>query len=220
MSEDPQGIRRDKPEQKDKFIPPPMDPYATYQTPYERRQSSEPNPFIEFRRFADKQFSDIFSGLQTFANFPKMFGVEDGMKDLREQLEKDMREMLALQKAGIEDLDAPRSRRQKSNGDDTPFLASTPTPSSSTPSVGNSLPERTVVKGGPKTGSDNSEKWYVATGVDGKEWRIDPSTGLAVPRIPDMQMTPEKEQQDERKTRWRRGFRNCPELKKYRSTLR
>lgn len=50
-------------------IPPPTDPYARYQTPYDSSHEPDVNPFIEFRRFADRQFAALFGGV------PKLFGV-------------------------------------------------------------------------------------------------------------------------------------------------
>ena len=50
---------KDQGEVANSHVPPPTDPYVTYQTPYERRHE-QPNPFIEFRRFADEQFASIF----------------------------------------------------------------------------------------------------------------------------------------------------------------
>lgn len=56
----------------DTSIPPPLDPFPTYQTPYPRSSKDEPNPFIQFRRFADEQFSSFFNG------FPNLFGLSSG----------------------------------------------------------------------------------------------------------------------------------------------
>lgn len=215
MAEDSQNIRRDKPEQKDKFIPPPMDPYATYQTPYERRQSPEPNPFIEFRRFADKQISDIFAGLQTFANFPKMFGVENGMKDLREQLEKDIKEMVALQKAQDEELrEFTRNMRSNTYKPIPPSATTATSPASSDEK--HDFAQAVSSDSRQEPGADSLQKWITATGADGKEWSIDPSSGLAVPKVSDASTSGKSEQLEDPKVRWKRGFRNCPELKKYR----
>lgn len=54
-------------------IPPPFDPFPTYQTPFPRSHSSseEGNPFIQFRRFADQQFSSLFHSLGF--DFPGLF---------------------------------------------------------------------------------------------------------------------------------------------------
>lgn len=55
----------------DSHVPPPTDPYVTYQTPYPRKPSEDiQNPFIEFRRLADSAFSSFFSGL------PRVLGTE------------------------------------------------------------------------------------------------------------------------------------------------
>lgn len=201
MSDDHQTAQRQKPEHGDKYIPPPMDPYATYQTPYERRPSPEPNPFIEFRRFADKQFSDMFS---SFSSLPKMFGMEDGMKNLREQLEKDMKDMLAHQKEMQDFI--------KSSKDDThrPFSVS---------AVSATSPDDTsVTSQSLSTRKDSSveagSQYVTATTPDGRTFHIDRVTGHAVEKLPDPQPSLKKELED-RKTKWRRGFRNCPELRKY-----
>jgi len=49
-------------------IPPPLDPFPTYQTPYPRSNKEVENPFIQFRRFADEQLSSFFNGI------PHLFG--------------------------------------------------------------------------------------------------------------------------------------------------
>lgn len=55
---------------RDTSIPPPLDPFPTYQTPYPRPDHHQhENPFIQFRRFADEQFSSLFRGI------PTLFGV-------------------------------------------------------------------------------------------------------------------------------------------------
>lgn len=86
---------------KDTSIPPPLDPFPTYQTPYPRSNNNNPaeNPFIQFRRFADEQFSSFFQGI------PNLFGVQSkDVDDLmrrrheleegwRKQFEQEMEEM-------------------------------------------------------------------------------------------------------------------------------
>ncbi|KAK5094994.1 hypothetical protein LTS08_008390 [Lithohypha guttulata] len=74
--------------EQDKYVPPPMDPYARYQTPYDRRPTDDKNPFIEFRRFADKQLSSLFDGWESFPSLPKMFGISDEMQKMREHTDK------------------------------------------------------------------------------------------------------------------------------------
>lgn len=214
MPEDSQPTRVEKPEQGDKFIPPPMDPYATYQTPYERRQSPEPNPFIEFRRFADKQLSEMFSGFSTFANLPKMFGMDDGMKNLRDQLQKDFEEMVAYQKAFEE--------RFKNAKNDTysPVPPSATAAIQSTPSqTTKSTVEEVVTENKQKPVEDVSQDWITTTDDNGKKYRINLSTGHAVKQPSPEPSTPMVQPPEDPKIRWKRGFRNCPELKKYQGAV-
>lgn len=53
---------------RESSIPPPLDPFPTYQTPYTRPQRDSDNPFIQFRRAADDAFSSFFQGI------PHLFG--------------------------------------------------------------------------------------------------------------------------------------------------
>ena len=96
-----------RPNSSTSTIPPPSDPFPTYQTPYTRTNSSDKNPFIEFRRAADESISSLFQGL------PKLFGfgpshqswqsdIEDTMKrrheleeGWRKQVEQEMEEARA-----------------------------------------------------------------------------------------------------------------------------
>ena len=94
-------------------IPPPLDPFPTYQTPYSRSSTSseDENPFIQFRRFADQQFSSLFNSLGI--EFPAIFNhsswssteswdemcrarrqIEEGWK---KEMEQQFEEMRALQ---------------------------------------------------------------------------------------------------------------------------
>ena len=79
----------------DKYIPPPMDPYARFQTPYERRPNDDetPNPFIEFRRAVDKHMGPLFEGFSDFPNLPRMLGFSDEMEKNRNQL-REMRKQM------------------------------------------------------------------------------------------------------------------------------
>ncbi|KEF63695.1 uncharacterized protein A1O9_01673 [Exophiala aquamarina CBS 119918] len=72
---------------KDTSIPPPLDPFPTYQTPYPRSNHNQhENPFIQFRRFADEKFSSFFQGI------PNLFGVPakdvDDLMRRRHELEE------------------------------------------------------------------------------------------------------------------------------------
>lgn len=90
---------QDKPS-RDTSIPPPLDPFPTYQTPYPRPDHHQnENPFIQFRRFADEQFSSFFQGI------PTLFGahsreIDDQMRrrhemeeGWRKQFEQEMEEI-------------------------------------------------------------------------------------------------------------------------------
>jgi hypothetical protein len=88
----------DKKSSKD--IPPPLDPFPTYQVPYPRPSSSEPdeNPFIAFRRFADSQISSLFSSVaglpSIFAQSPasgRFADLEAEMNRRRQELEEGWR---------------------------------------------------------------------------------------------------------------------------------
>ena len=88
----------DKKSSKD--IPPPLDPFPTYQVPYPRSSSSEPdeNPFIAFRRFADSQISSLLSSVaglpSIFAQSPasgRFADLEAEMNRRRQELEEGWR---------------------------------------------------------------------------------------------------------------------------------
>ena len=69
-------MANDKKDKERSQIPPPLDPFPTYQTPYSRSSTSaDENPFIQFRRFADQQFSSLFNSLGL--DFPSVFGHGD-----------------------------------------------------------------------------------------------------------------------------------------------
>lgn len=92
-------MREDKPS-KDTSIPPPLDPFPTYQTPYPRSNNNQhENPFIQFRRFADEQFSSFFQGIPNLFGIPSK-DVDDLMRrrheleeGWRKQFEQEMEEM-------------------------------------------------------------------------------------------------------------------------------
>ncbi|EXJ91996.1 hypothetical protein A1O3_00546 [Capronia epimyces CBS 606.96] len=89
----------------DSSIPPPLDPFPTYQTPYPRSSKDDSNPFIQFRRFADEQLSSFFQGIPQLLGFsasrnPLKRDWEDLIRqshDLeegwRKQVEQEMEEM-------------------------------------------------------------------------------------------------------------------------------
>lgn len=251
----------------DKYIPPPMDPYATYQTPYERRENDPPNPFIEFRRFADKQIASMFEGLGSLG-FPQMSNLADEHQKVREQLLKEMQidvqtfhnwrrdlEEDIKRKTGhdIPDMsrEAQNSRREKCVEDPT-----------TTPSMVHDKPDQHQVLQTESAGYTPTmsrlppDGWVEATTSDGKKYLIEQATGFATNKMPDAafatsvmppgwetktasnghpyyinhntrattwddprsvqhqprasELTPE-----ERAEKWKRGFRNCPELKKH-----
>jgi hypothetical protein len=62
--------------------PPPTDPFTRYQTPWDRPEREEQNPFIQFRRFADDQFRAFFSG------FPRAFGIVDAPESWQREVER------------------------------------------------------------------------------------------------------------------------------------
>jgi len=112
----------DKPS-KETSIPPPLDPFPTYQTPYPRSNNHHhENPFIQFRRFADEQFSSFFQGI------PHLFGVPSkDVDDLmrrrheleegwRKQFEQEMEEMRQeVEKTRIASLKAMEDAWSRSN---------------------------------------------------------------------------------------------------------
>lgn len=86
--------------EKDPPIPPPLDPFPTYQTPYPRPDKENENPFIQFRRFADDQFSSFFQGVPRMLGFQPRKDVDDMMRQRQEwqegwrkQVEQEMEEM-------------------------------------------------------------------------------------------------------------------------------
>jgi hypothetical protein len=98
----------DNSKKREQSTPPPMDPFPTYQTHYPRSSKhDEENPFIQFRRFADDQFSAFFSGFNNLLGLsaPASSGgwkreVEDIMRQreeweegFRKQFEQEMEEM-------------------------------------------------------------------------------------------------------------------------------
>jgi hypothetical protein len=93
-------------------IPPPTDPFQTYQTPYERNNRDDQNPFIQFRRFTDEQFSRFFSGL------PRIFGLsedsdkwQDEMRHRRAQFEE------GFKKQHEQELEEIKQRIERIRGD-------------------------------------------------------------------------------------------------------
>lgn len=68
----------------DSAVPPPLDPFPTYQTPYPRSNKDDDNPFIQFRRFADEQISSFFQGI------PQLFGFLSG----RDPWKKDFEDLI------------------------------------------------------------------------------------------------------------------------------
>ncbi|KAJ9636518.1 hypothetical protein H2204_005351 [Knufia peltigerae] len=90
----------DKPQNsKDNSIPPPLDPFPTYQTPFPRSNRDDDNPFIQFRRFADEQFSSMFQGIPRLLGFQSNRHFEDMIRERQEreegwrkQIEQEMEE--------------------------------------------------------------------------------------------------------------------------------
>ncbi|KAK5940979.1 hypothetical protein PMZ80_006256 [Knufia obscura] len=225
----------------EKYIPPPMDPYATYQTPYERRQEDR-NPFIEFRRFADKQVASMFEGLNSLG-LPQMFNLADERMKFRERFEKDMQALEDQRQGFHEDI-----RRRIEHA--TAELAR---------KAQDAAPERLVestINSAPKPVSSDEgiipDGWIQATTSDGKRYFIEHATGTATKEIPseatiamphgwetktarsgcpyyvnhtDRTTTWEDPRNlqlvqhanglstQERADTWKRGFRSCPELK-------
>lgn len=153
----------------DRYVPPPMDPYATYQTPYERRQTNEPNPFIEFRRFADKQFASMF---ENFPGFPKMFGMEDEMKNIRHQFEQEMEAMREHRKQMMEAYMKQNPRiteiKDESNASKSSIKAMESKQEKTQNTVDRDLPSN----------------WEKAVTSDGKTYYIDWKTGQARKEFP------------------------------------
>jgi len=245
MTENETENENEKPRSSsDKYIPPPMDPYVTYQTPYERRQEHR-NPFIEFRRFADKQLASMFEGLSGLA-LPQMSTMAEERKKFQERFERDMQALADQRQDLHEDI-----RRTIENA--TAGLAD---------KAQNASPEKlkqSSINGAPNAAPSVEgilpPGWVQATTSDGKEYFIEQATGTATKEIPteatnavpyscetktawnerpyhvnhsDQTATwnctriPQPTQQtqyasersaEERAQKWRRGFRNCPELK-------
>ncbi|KAK5046523.1 hypothetical protein LTR84_008326 [Exophiala bonariae] len=122
---------------KDKSVPPPLDPFPTYQTPYSRSDKNQhENPFIQFRRFADDQFSSFFQGI------PSLFGVHNKEVDdlmrrrhemeegWRKQFEQEMEEMRhEIEKSHVATLKAMEDSWSRSTkGTTSKPLASTEQP--------------------------------------------------------------------------------------------
>ena len=233
----------------DRYVPPPMDPYATYQTPYDRRENdqSDQNPFIEFRRFADKQMASMLEGFGDFGGFgfPRMFNMADDRQKFRDQLDKDvqaLRDQIQDQRLRFEEAMRSRAEHAKAEIDRTAQPA---------------LPEKSA-ESSPKTSTNAADRlpdgWVQATTSDGKNYFIEQATGTATSEIPTIATTsmppgweitkaksgrpyyinhndrtttwidPRTAQQEpeqselsaeEKAEKWRRGFRNCPELKKH-----
>jgi len=174
----------------DKYIPPPMDPYATYQTPYERRGNDPPNPFIEFRRFADKQMASMLEGFGSFG-FPQMFNMADESKKFREQFERDMQALHDQRR----DLQKEMRRRTEHDITVVPGKAQDAVPeqpmetSSSSPSAERnrqgqhrSLQEESGDY--TRTLSRLPDGWIQATTSDGKKYFIEQATGTATNKMP------------------------------------
>ncbi|KIV93082.1 hypothetical protein PV10_04326 [Exophiala mesophila] len=66
-------------------IPPPLDPFPTYQTPYTRPERDSDNPFIQFRRAADDAFSSFFQGI------PHLFGAHFNDTHWKQNVDETMR---------------------------------------------------------------------------------------------------------------------------------
>ncbi|KAI1615429.1 hypothetical protein EDD36DRAFT_381387 [Exophiala viscosa] len=83
--------------EKDTSIPPPLDPFPTYQTPYPRSDKDSDNQFIRFRRFADEQFQSLFQGFANSFGLSTRDELQDMMRqkqefhdDFKRQFEQDM----------------------------------------------------------------------------------------------------------------------------------
>ncbi|KAK4939025.1 hypothetical protein LTR10_020599 [Elasticomyces elasticus] len=83
--------------EKDTSIPPPLDPFPTYQTPYPRSDRDSDNQFIRFRRFADEQFQSLFQGFAHSLGMSTRNELQDMMQQKQEfhdefkrQFEQDM----------------------------------------------------------------------------------------------------------------------------------
>lgn len=191
----------------DKYIPPPMDPYATYQTPYDRRTSHEqPNPFIEFRRFADKQFSSIFENLPSF---PKLLGTEDEMKNIRSHFEKEMEAMREHRKQMLEEY-----HKQNSGLDEIRNELVRPFPAVQAKELEQSGTTRPLER-------DLPANWEKATTAGGKTYYVDTDTGKfsMEPPIVGAGQDGKKSLQDQRKELREQHRSQKEETKKARTEL-
>lgn len=100
---------------KDTSIPPPLDPFPTYQTPFPRSNKDDENPFIQFRRFADEQFSSFFHGI------PNLFGLSSPGDRWRAEVDDLMRQRQqweeGFRKQFEQDMEEMRQHLEKSNND-------------------------------------------------------------------------------------------------------
>lgn len=204
----------------DRYIPPPMDPYATYQTPYERRPGAEQNPFIEFRRFADRQLASMFEGFGNTPSLFHMFGMHDvdERKKSRIDIEKRMQEVEdhhrlmqdALQAfiSGVAkesqkvDETLPRGWVQATTSDGNKYYIETTTGTAT-----RELPNTEDLPTGWEMKAAKTGRPYYANHNDRTTTWDDPRS-----RTTDIE---ESSPAKERCQRWRRGFRKCPELQKY-----
>jgi len=244
-----------------------MDPYATYQTPYERRENDPPNPFIEFRRFADKQIASMFEGLGSLG-FPQMSNLADENQKVREQLLREMQIDMQAFHDWRKDLEEDIKRK---TGHDIPDMsreaqnalrekcveAPTTTPSTVHDKRDqHKMPQTESADSTPTMSRLPPDGWIEATTSDGKKYLIEQATGFATNKMPNAALAtsvmppgwetknasnghpyyinhntrattwddPRRVQHqprtseltaEERAEKWKRGFRNCPELKKH-----
>lgn len=187
----------------DRYVPPPMDPYAIYQTPYERRPTDDQNPFIEFRRFADKQFSSIFENFGEFPNFSRMFGFSDEMQRMREHsdkfkedLEKHIEDLAEQRQKMMKDFwkerreIARRSEREAATSarDFNEHLQSVMNQSSRALLEAQQLLSRSIEAPiSPESSEDLPDGWVAATTRDGKSFYIEQATGKALSNRPTLE---------------------------------
>ncbi|KAG9773092.1 hypothetical protein KCU88_g5940, partial [Aureobasidium melanogenum] len=99
----------------DASIPPPLDPFPTYQTPYPRSNKDDDNPFIQFRRFADEQLSSLFQGI------PQLFGLSSSRDPWKKEFEELMRRSHELEegwrKQWEQEMEEMRQEIEKSKTD-------------------------------------------------------------------------------------------------------
>lgn len=198
----------------ERHIPPPMDPYARYQTPYDRRATDELNPFIEFRRFADRQLSSWFDNWDGFPglNLSRMFGLSDEMKKMREHsdqmrvdMQKHIEEVMEQRHKMLEE--ALKEKRQ-------------PNEHSHQEQVADSLPAYSKVSTSDKM---LPQGWIETTTRDGTRYFIQKETGQAILDMPtwlksaslydEYEAMQQAQTDNARAASWRRGFEKCPELK-------